>query len=200
MENTPPTDTRSNQAALHQCKLPGKETRKHHFLCRAAATRLKHRGWALPVAPQFCHGLQGKGCNSHCGQLEQPVTAGHHSLGKVGLFPSSASKKAESSQGESRFLDPGPSTHDTTMGSLPWTTATFPLFQHQGTPSTSSSTRVSPTKQIRCLCTPHQSHLAEASLFLSTLSQAFCWIAFLKEGDLPRFSCCRGARKRWLLF
>lgn len=86
--------------------------------------------------------------------LQQPlwtagtfVAAGHHNL-RVGLFPSSASKKAESS-----FLEPGPSTHDTTTGSLLWTTTTSPLFQPQGIFSTTSSTRVSPPMQIKCLCT-----------------------------------------------
>lgn len=115
------------------------------------------------------------------GQLEQPVAAGHHNLGRVGVFPSSASRKAESSQGESNFLDPGPGTQDTTMGSLLWTTATSPLFQHQGTPSTPSSTSISP-----CGCSAFVSHtslILQNHLFLSTLSQAFCWIAFLKESD-----------------
>lgn len=97
-------DTRSMQTALHHHKLPGKGIRKHHFLYKAPAPRLKHEGWALPTALQHCYGLQGKGCSSHCGQLEHPVAARHHNLGRVGLSPSSASKKAESS-----FLDPGPS-------------------------------------------------------------------------------------------
>lgn len=149
------TDTRSNQAALHHCKLPGKGTRKHHFHYKAAATRLKHRRWALPTAHcQHCYGLQGKGCNSHCGQLEHPVAAGHQNLGRVDLSPS-ASKKAKSS-----FLEPGPSTHDTTTGSLLWTTATSPLFLLSQLPlpplSTPSSTTVSLPMQIQCLCTPRQ--------------------------------------------
>lgn len=129
------------------------------------------------------------------GQLEQPVAAGHHNLGRVGVFPSSASRKAESSQGESSFLDPGPGTQDTTMGSLLWTTATSPLFQHL---HTFFNQHIS--LRMQCLCIAHQSNLAEPSLFLSTLSQAFCWIAFLKESDLPSFSHCTGARRRWLLF
>ncbi|KAF2982498.1 hypothetical protein EK904_003930 [Melospiza melodia maxima] len=91
----------------------------------------------LSQQKEHCHGLQGKGCSSHCGQLERPVAGGHHNLGRVGLSPSSASKKAESS-----FLDPGLSIYDTTTGSLLWTTATSPFFQRQGTPSTPYSARI----------------------------------------------------------
>lgn len=118
---------------------------------KAASTRLKHVGWALPAAPQHCYGLQGNGCNSHWGELEYPVAAGHHNLGRVSLSLSCASKKAKNS-----FLDPGPSTNDTTMGSLQWATATSPLFQPQGIPSTPSLTQFSLPMQILCICTPYQ--------------------------------------------
>lgn len=126
----------------------------HHSSLYLSSLTPPLQHWPLRHQMEPCRGLQGKGCNSHCAQLEHPVATEHHNLGRVGLSLSSASKKAESS-----FLDPGLIIYDTTMGSLLWTTATSPFFQPQGIPSTPSS-RLYPSMQIQCLCTTSGSCLA----------------------------------------
>lgn len=94
MENMPPETQHPTRQpyTTASCQERGPESTTY-FLYEAAATRLKHVGWALPTAPQHCYGLQGKGCNSHYGQLEHPVAAGHHNFGRLGLPPSLQARK-----------------------------------------------------------------------------------------------------------